>query len=68
MTPPHRAPSQKNASGWPPVADQNLRVRSAEEWPKQKSRRVAAPRRSTDGTCEKPPTDAASLPRVLHGR
>jgi hypothetical protein len=55
---------QKAASGWPPVADKNLRtVRRAGVFLKQKSRRVAAPRRSTDGTCEKPSMDGISLPR-----
>ncbi len=55
---------QKAASGWPPVADKNLRtVQRAGVFLKQKSRRVAAPRRSTDGTCEKPAMDGISLPR-----
>lgn len=59
-----RPHSQKSVSGRPPVATKNLRVRAAGAFPKQKSRRVAAPRRSVDGTCEKPATDAASLSRV----
>ena len=58
-----RTSSQKNASGRPPVARKNLRVRPAGASPKQKSRRVAAPRRSVDGTCEKPATDGASVSR-----
>jgi hypothetical protein len=56
--------AQKAASGWPPVAAKNLRtVQRADASPKQKSRRVAAPRRSTAGTCEKPSMDGISLPR-----
>jgi len=55
---------QKAASGWPPVADKNLRPLEGTAVPiKQKSRRVAAPRRSGAGTCEKPSPDALSLPR-----
>jgi len=61
--PPDRYPlSQKSADGWPPVAPKNLRVSVAALPDKQKSRRMAAPRRSGDGTCEKPPTDDVSLP------
>jgi len=62
-----RAPSssiQEAASGWPPVAPKNLRMcPSVGVSLKQENRRVAAPRRSIDGTCEKPPTDRISLPR-----
>jgi len=55
---------QKAASGWPPVAPKNLRLcPSVGASVKQKGRRVAAPRRSIDGTCEKPPTDRISLAR-----
>ncbi len=55
---------QKAASGWPPVAPKNLRLcPSVGASVKQKGRRVAAPRRSIKGTCEKPPTDRISLAR-----
>jgi hypothetical protein len=64
MIVPLSTSTQKAASGWPPVADKNLRtVQRAGVFLKQKSRRVAAPRRSTDGTCEKPVMDGISLPR-----
>ena len=65
--PPNRHPPhpQKSADGRPPVAPQNLRGPTTTRSPKQKSRRMAAPRRSDDGTCEKPPTDVASVPRPL---
>jgi len=56
--------SQKAASGRPSVADKNLRtVQRANASPKQKSRRAAAPRRSMDGTCEKPATNGVSVAR-----
>jgi len=64
MIPARTTSTQKAAGGWPPVASKNLR-----SWPssdaslKQKSRLAAAPRRSGDETCEKPPTDRISLPR-----
>jgi hypothetical protein len=64
MIVPLSTSTQKAASGWPPVAAKNLRtVPCVDASPKQKSRRVAAPRRSTAGTCEKPVMDGISLPR-----
>jgi hypothetical protein len=65
--PDHQPPHpQKSADGWPPVAAKNLRNSGPpQDLLKQKSRRLAASRRSGDGTCEKPLTDAASLPRTL---
>jgi hypothetical protein len=64
MIPQSSTSTQKAASGRPPVANKNLRTfQRADASPKQKSRRVAAPRRSTDGTCEKPPTDRINLAR-----
>jgi hypothetical protein len=60
--------SQKTFSGRPPVVTKNLRVRPATASPKQKGRRVVTPRRSMDGTCEKPATDVASVARCpAHG-
>lgn len=59
-----RSSIQEAASGWPPVAHKNLRTcPSPGTSLKQESRRVAAHRRSADGTCEKPPTDRISLSR-----
>src|SRR5712692_10720841 len=46
MTPAPASTSQKTASGWPPVAPKNLPLRPAGASPQQKSRPVAAPRRS----------------------
>jgi hypothetical protein len=63
MLPSPSASSQKSASGRPPVAHKNLRALPTTTVPRrEKSRRAAAPRRSVPGTCEKPATDAASLP------
>jgi hypothetical protein len=50
MTPSPSTGSQKNASGRPPVATKNLRLRPAGTAPHiQKSRLVAPPRRSATG-------------------
>lgn len=55
--------SQKTVSGWLPVVPKNLHAQPVDASLKQKSRRVAAPRRSTDGPCKKPPTNMISLAR-----
>lgn len=57
MTPAPSSSSQKVVAGRPLVAHKNLHPCPAGGWPKQKSRRVAAPRRSISGTCKKPPID-----------
>jgi hypothetical protein len=54
---------EKSADGRPPVAAKNLRVSPVPLCRQETSRQMAAPRRSLDGTCEKPPTDRLSLPR-----
>jgi hypothetical protein len=61
MPPAPNSKSPKSARGRPPVAlktcASGLRTASG----KQKSRPLAAPRRSMAGTCEKPATDSASV-------
>jgi len=57
-----RTPAQKSAPGRPLVASENLRSCPTGGVPEQKSRPPAAPRRSSDGTCEKPPMDRIRLP------
>ena len=49
MIAPFSPKTEKSASGRPPVARQNLRASPPAGLPKEKSRLLAAPRRSTDG-------------------
>jgi hypothetical protein len=61
MYPAPNRRSQKSARGRPPVVTKNLRACLPPGLSKQKSRPVAAPRRSMAGTCEKPSMNRASI-------